>query len=81
MSECVRQIFVNILKSTDHYAKKNYVMALDLTFKKVDEYLLGEEGTKKLKEIRSKTGNTDGMYEDKIANGTGCTANVILMTN
>ena len=37
-----------------------------------------EEGGKKLYEIRTRT-DSPGM-NDKIGNGTGCTANVVLMT-
>ena len=81
VSQYVRQIFVNILKSTPQYGKKNYVTALDITFKKVDEVINSQDGAKKLKDIRSKGGNNpDNMYDDKIANGTGCTANVVLVT-
>ena len=46
----------------------------------MDEAILSEEGTKKLKAIRSKTGESDNTYDDRIANGTGCTANVLLIT-
>ena len=47
----------------------------------MDKFLESEEGTKKLKEIRSKgSGNSEYSYEDKIVNGTGCTANVVLIT-
>ena len=40
VSECVRQVFINILKGTPEFTKKDYVGALDITFKKVDEYLI-----------------------------------------
>ena len=41
----------------------------------------GEEGTKKLVEIRKKlTGSFEGPNVQSIGNGTGCTANVMLMT-
>ena len=40
-----------------------------------------EEGAKKLKEIRRRTGGVnDGMGSETICNGTGCTANVVLIT-
>ena len=40
-----------------------------------------EEGSKKLKEIRKRTGpNSDAMGSETICNGTGCTANVVLIT-
>ena len=56
MSEFVSQIFVDILKGLPEYTKKNYVSALDITFKKVDEAIVSEEGTKRLKALRSKSG-------------------------
>ena len=40
VSECVRQIFVGILKSTQEYGKKDYIGALDVAFRKVDEFLV-----------------------------------------
>ena len=80
VSEYVSQIFVDILKGLPEYTKKNYVNALDIAFKKVDEAIISEEGIKKLKAIRSKIGEGDHINDDKIANGTGCTANVLLIT-
>ena len=56
VSEYVSQIFLDILKSLPEYTKKNYVSALDIAFKKVDEAIVSEEGTKKLKAMRSKSG-------------------------
>ena len=76
----VSEIMTNVLKGLPEYGKKDYVKALDLTFKIVDEMIDSEEGTQKLKEIRKRKGNAgDGMGET-ICNGTGCTANVLLIT-
>ena len=36
MSIYVSEIFVDVLKAQPEYGKKDYVKALDLTFKKVD---------------------------------------------
>lgn len=49
VSQCVKQVFVSILKSTLEYNNKDYILALDVTFRKIDEYLLSHEGTEKLK--------------------------------
>lgn len=72
---------MNVLKASPHYAKKDYVNALEATFKKIDEMIDCEEGTKKLKEIRRRAGGSgEGMGSENICNGTGCTANVVLIT-
>ena len=82
MSIYVSEILTKVLKGLPEYGKKDYVKALDLTFKIVDEMIDSEEGTQKLKEIRRRTGNqNDGMgMGEVICNGTGCTANVLLIT-
>ena len=49
MSECVRDVFKEILMSTPEYGQKKFVEALDVTFRKVDEFLCSTEGNKKLK--------------------------------
>ncbi len=75
------EIFVKVLKETTEYPKKDYGKALDSAFKKIDELIDSEEGAKALKEIRKKISNTtDGMNPNSIGNGTGCTANVVLIT-
>ncbi len=73
--------FVRVLKDTPEYSKKDYVKALDYAFKKIDELIDSEEGAKALREIRKKISNTtEGMNPNSIGNGTGCTANVVLIT-
>lgn len=53
-------------------------------FKQLDELLLSEEGKAKLKEIQASCGNQDPFAlanrDDNVANLTGCTATVVLMT-
>ena len=72
---------MDVLKALPEYGKKDFVKALDRCFKKIDEIIDPEEGTKKLKEIRrSKGGSSEGMGSETICNGTGCTANVLLIT-
>ena len=39
-----------------------------------------EEGAAKLREIRKKSGSANEGMGEPICNGTGCTANVMLMT-
>lgn len=76
-------IFIKILTGTPEYGKKDYVQALDKTFMKIDEMIDSEEGYKVLKELRRKGGNmNDGANSAStaIGNGTGCTANVVLIT-
>lgn len=74
-------IFVKIMKDTAEYKKKDYVKALDKTFMLIDQLIDGEEGAKALKEIRKKNVNSgEGMNPNNIGNGTGCTANVVLIT-
>lgn len=81
MSRYVADIFVKVLKATPEYGKKDYVGALDRTFMKIDEQIDSEDGAKQLKEIRKKLSSTgDGMNTNNIGNGTGCTANVVLIT-
>jgi serine/threonine protein phosphatase PrpC len=73
------------LKETPEYKKKSYVEALDRTFQKIDELIDSEEGAEKLKELR-KTINKGAENSNsnnanaKVGNGTGCTANVVLIT-
>ena len=81
VSEYVSRIFVDILRGTTQYANKDYKGALDLAFKKVDEVLQSEEGAKSLHQIRYKSADNHMNYQtERIANGSGCTANVILLT-
>jgi flagellar biosynthesis regulator FlbT len=48
---------------------------------KIDEMIDSDEGNKALKEIRKKIGcNGEGINANSIGNGTGCTANVVLIT-
>ena len=47
----------------------------------MDEAIESPDGAKQLKAIRNKSGGSgDGYGDDTISNGTGCTANVILIT-
>lgn len=81
VSAYVAEFFVDLLKSMPEYKKKDYIKALDIAFMKVDEIINSEKGKKDLSEVRKKlTGNKEGMNADSIGNGTGCTANVILIT-
>lgn len=77
----VSEIFVDVLKETPEYKKKDYVKALNEAFRIVDEKVESEEGAKKLLEIRKRfnNGSNESSYE-RICNGTGCTANVMLIT-
>jgi hypothetical protein len=80
----VADIFIKILKGTPEYNKKDYVQALDITFMKIDDMIDNpEEGHKILREIRRKNGSMgDGSssVSTAVGNGTGCTANVVLIT-
>jgi len=59
VSKYVADIFIPILKSSPDYPKKDYVRALDWTFKTIDEKIDSQEGAKALKDIRaSLTGQT-----------------------
>ena len=81
VSQYVAKIFVDLLKGCQQYKNKDYKGALDQTFKKVDEVLKSEEGAKNLYAIRFTPNGGQGNYNDaKIANGSGCTANVLLIT-
>ena len=77
----VAEIFITILKANPSYSQKNYIKALDETFKKVDEMIDSTEGNSRLRDIRKKlTGSEEGPNIHSIGNGTGCTANVLLIT-
>ena len=53
--------------------------ALSETFKKVDESIQSKDGEEELRTIRRKNeGSNPG--DNKISNGAGCTANVVLIT-
>lgn len=78
VSKYVSQIFVNILKGTKQYKDKKYADALDITFMKVDEQIISPEGARKLKQYRGGQNQYGG--QSKVSSGTGCTANVVLIT-
>jgi hypothetical protein len=42
VSKYVSDVFVSVLKSTEEYKKKDYVKAMDETFRKVDEMIDSE---------------------------------------
>ena len=55
--------------------------ALDQTFKKIDELIDSYEGGARLSEIRKTLrGSLEDLSQNNIGNGTGCTANVLLIT-
>lgn len=68
------------MKASKFYTSKNYVEALDETFRLVDEAILSPQGAQQLKQYRS--GTADGGYGNNadVSKGTGCTANVLLIT-
>lgn len=66
--------FIGILTKSQQYLSKNYVAALDETFKIMDEILQSEEATKELNAHRSMP------ESEPISKTTGCTANVVLIT-
>lgn len=70
---------MNILKSTSFYASQQYEKALSEAFKKVDEVINSSEGEFMLKKLRGE--NSAQNNEIKISKGTGCTANVVLITS
>lgn len=76
VSKFVAKIFVPLLKSCPEYLAKKYVEALDITFKKVDQQILSPEGAARLNEDRK----VDHHNGEPVSNGTGCTANVLLIT-
>ena len=48
---------------------------------KIDQLIDSSDGAKILKDIRYKlTNSNEGMNPNSIGNGTGCTANVVLIT-
>ena len=50
-------------------------MALDVAFRRIDERISSPEGSSQLKKMRDDTDS----YEE-VHHGTGCTANVVLIT-
>ena len=82
MSEYVRTIFNGILVNEPTYKSGDYVTALHEAFRKTDERIDSADGAKQLKSIRynGKSNNEGGYSDDRIGNGTGCTANVVLLT-
>ena len=68
----------------EEFKNKDYETALKGCFRRMDVMLLSDEGKTKLKEIQSSCGQQDPFAmanrDDNIANFTGCTATVVLIT-
>ena len=68
----------------EEFKNKDYENALKGCFRRMDVMLLSDEGKTKLKEIQSSCGQQDPFAmanrDDNIANFTGCTATVVLIT-
>ena len=63
--------FTPELTKNENFQKKNYKLALEQTFLKMDEILMGENALELLKEFRNEPDSTTF---------AGCTANVVLIT-
>lgn len=79
MAKFVEREFVNVLKETAEFKKQDYHNALIQAFKLIDERIFKEKD--ELKKIRrDNRGDNENGDEDTIANTTGCTANVLIIT-
>ena len=81
----VKARFTEELQKLDSYKSKDYTKALKDAFKKIDDILLTDEGNNALKEIQARDGQQDPFSGamgggETIANFTGCTATVVLIT-
>jgi len=81
VSEFVSKEFTKILTSEKAYKDKNFIEALDIAFRKMDEKIESPDGVKALKQLRNKSTAQDNYGDDNVNGGTGCTANVVLMTD
>lgn len=80
----VEKVFCTELLKLDSFKAKDWGKALSEAFKKMDDMLLTPEGKAELKRINASCGEQDPFSmanrENSIANFTGCTATVVLVT-
>ena len=80
----VEKFFKDELVKLDSFKAKDWEKALKEAFKRMDDMLLTDEGKAELKKINASCGQQDPFAlanrEDNIANFTGCTATVVLIT-
>ena len=80
----VEKVFKDELVKLQEFKDKDYEAALKASFRRMDVMLQTEEGKAELKKINSTCGQQDPFAlanrDENIANFTGCTATVVLMT-
>ena len=80
----VEKVFKEELVKLEEFKNKDYENALKVCFRRMDVMLQTEEGKAELKKINSTCGQQDPFAlanrDDNIANFTGCTATVVLIT-
>ena len=80
----VEKVFKDELVKLEEFKNKDYEAALKAAFRHMDVMLQTEEGKAELKKINSTCGQQDPFAlanrDDNIANFTGCTATVVLVT-
>jgi serine/threonine protein phosphatase PrpC len=78
VSQFCAEHFPAVLEGNDAFQRGEYELALEQTFKAMDDLLGSEHGEEKLKSISAEKG-MQPFENSKVAESVGCTANVALM--
>lgn len=77
----VKKYYTKILTNLQSYKGKNYRLALEESFMKIDEQMLTDSGQKELVKMgKASAGQDDNYYSSETKSFAGCTATVALIT-
>jgi len=75
----VKKYYTKILTNLASFKSKNYRLALEESFMKIDEQMLTDSGQKELIKL-GKSPGSDDIYSSETKSFAGCTATVALIT-